>query len=208
VNCKRKERVIVYIDGFNLYYGMKRSHWQRYYWLDIGRFARALARRHQEVVGVKYFTSRINGPPAKVKRQATYLEALEATGGIEIHYGHYRSKIVYCERCCKSSFHNGEKKTDVNIATHLLIDAMDDRFDTAMVVSGDGDLLLPIQRVPSRFPGKKVWMAFPPNRSNRETEAAAGGKVRVKERMLAENKLPPQVVSPSGVALVRPPEWS
>ncbi len=29
------QRVAVYIDGFNLYYGMRAERWQRYYWIDL-----------------------------------------------------------------------------------------------------------------------------------------------------------------------------
>ena len=29
------ERVIAYVDGFNLYFGLKSKGWQRYYWLDV-----------------------------------------------------------------------------------------------------------------------------------------------------------------------------
>jgi len=29
------DRVITYIDGFNLYFGLKSKDWQRYYWLNL-----------------------------------------------------------------------------------------------------------------------------------------------------------------------------
>ncbi len=208
VNSPRSpERVIVYIDGFNLYFGLRQNRWKQYYWLDIPLFASRLVKKHQILVGVKYFTSRVNGPPDKVVRQNTYLEALEARGGLDIFYGYYRSRLFYCVRCCKSRIDNGEKKTDVNIATELLLDAVDDRFDTAFVVSGDGDLLAPIVAIPRRFAPKKIWMAFPPNRHNRETEAAAGGKVRIKQWMLQESLLPEEVPRDDGFLLKRPEEW-
>ena len=28
-------RVAVYVDGFNLYYGLRSKGWRRYYWLDL-----------------------------------------------------------------------------------------------------------------------------------------------------------------------------
>ena len=37
-----EERVIVYVDGFNLYYGLKSKGWQRYYWLDVQRLGENL----------------------------------------------------------------------------------------------------------------------------------------------------------------------
>ena len=30
-----ERRVAVYVDGFNLYYGLKSKGWRRFYWLDI-----------------------------------------------------------------------------------------------------------------------------------------------------------------------------
>lgn len=33
---KEKQKVIVYVDGFNFYYGLKQSlKWKKYYWLDV-----------------------------------------------------------------------------------------------------------------------------------------------------------------------------
>jgi len=29
------QRVITYIDGFNLYFGLKDKGWKRYYWLNL-----------------------------------------------------------------------------------------------------------------------------------------------------------------------------
>ena len=29
------ERIIAYIDGFNLYFGLRAKGWKRYYWLNL-----------------------------------------------------------------------------------------------------------------------------------------------------------------------------
>lgn len=31
------QRVIAYIDGFNLYFGLKAAKWKRFYWLNLQR---------------------------------------------------------------------------------------------------------------------------------------------------------------------------
>ena len=54
------ERVIAYIDGFNLYYGLKSSGWRRYYWLNIQRLVQNLLKPNQRLILTKYFTSRIS----------------------------------------------------------------------------------------------------------------------------------------------------
>ena len=34
-----KQKVIVYVDGFNFYYGLKKNiRWRQYYWLDMVHF--------------------------------------------------------------------------------------------------------------------------------------------------------------------------
>ena len=93
------DRVAVYIDGFNLYFGLCDRGWRRYLWLDLPAFAARLLKPSQELVGTKYFTARVRGDPAKVGRQATFLQALEARGALTIHYGRYHQKTRQCQRC-------------------------------------------------------------------------------------------------------------
>jgi len=61
-----KSRCIVYVDGFNFYYGISRKNpaWK---WLNIQSFFELL-RRNDDVAAIKYFTAEIN--PDKTK----YLE--------------------------------------------------------------------------------------------------------------------------------------
>lgn len=53
-----------------------------------------------------------------------------------------------------------EKGSDVNLATHLLIDGFDDAYELAVVVSNDSDLLEPIKVVTQRL-GKPVGILNP-----------------------------------------------
>ena len=53
-----KQKVIVYVDGFNFYYGLKHDvHWKRYYWLDMVKFFEMGLKENQELVAVKYFSA-------------------------------------------------------------------------------------------------------------------------------------------------------
>ena len=210
VSWKRKnppKRVIVYVDGFNLYYGMKSSKWQRYYWLDVCALSRHLVRSDQVLVGTKYFSARIARPPDKVMRQSTYLEAIEALPGIQIEYGRYRSDLEACTQCGHERFVDDEKMTDVNIAVQMLLDAADDRFDIAFLISGDTDLINAVCAVQNRY-AKQVWMAFPPNRTSPILADYAKGRVRIKEKMLRLSQMPTTVRSKIGYPLTRPKEWN
>ncbi len=83
--------------------------------------------------------------PDKAGRQSAFIDALLARGDIEIDFGHFLSKPVTCRSCGSTWQKNEEKKTDVNIAVRLLEVAYDDRFDVAVVISGDSDLVPPIE---------------------------------------------------------------
>jgi hypothetical protein len=58
-----KERIFAYIDGFNLYFGLKSKSWKRYYWLDLQKTVQNLLKPNQVLDYTKYFTARITGPP-------------------------------------------------------------------------------------------------------------------------------------------------
>ena len=79
-NIPQKERVIAYIDGFNLYFGMLNAGFDNCKWLNLKLLVNNLLQSNQELISVKYFTSRVGNNPDKQKRQATYIEALESIG--------------------------------------------------------------------------------------------------------------------------------
>ncbi|MEJ0057480.1 MAG: NYN domain-containing protein [Bacteroidota bacterium] len=126
VSEEKIERVIVYVDGFNLYFGMLQAGLTTCKWLNLRRLAETLLKPNQRIESIKYFTSMVNKNPGKQKRQVTYIEALE-TVGIEVIYGRYQSYNVECFRCGDIRSEQNEKMTDVNIATHIIIDAYQDK---------------------------------------------------------------------------------
>ncbi len=62
-NC----RVITYIDGFNLYFGLREKNWRKYMWLDVAEFSQALLLDNQALQQTKYFTSRVRGNVGKAR---------------------------------------------------------------------------------------------------------------------------------------------
>lgn len=202
-----KERVIVYIDGFNLYFGLMEAGFSYCRWLNVKALAQNLIKDNQELIEVKYFTARVSNNPDKQKRQALYLEAL-FEAGVKIYYGQYQLNNIECRRCGNIWPDANEKMTDVNIATHLLVDAYQDKYDMAMLISGDSDLVPPIKAVHENFPTKRVFVAFPPKRHNNTVAAVAKGSMIVGRKKLVESQLPSSIEKASdGFILKRPTEW-
>lgn len=204
------QRVIAYVDGFNLYFGLKDSRFKKYYWLDLPALASALLKQDQQLVATHYFTARIrtNGRNADdAKRQTTYIDALAAQPNLTVQEGHYLEKPQRCKTCGATWTAYEEKMTDVNIAAQMLADAYEDRFDTALVMSGDSDLTTPIQQVRTRFPNKRLIVAFPPKRQSAQLKKVANGYLSIGEDKLRQNQLPDPVLTADGYPLHRPAHW-
>ena len=205
------QRVAAYIDGFNLYYGLRSKGWQRYYWVDLNLLVGKLLRPMQQLEVIRYFTTRVeasSGDPNKPKRQNMYLEALETLSNLTIQHGHFLPKERTCPRCGFIIKSHEEKMTDVNIAVSMLTDAQDGVYDTAIVISGDSDLSTPIEEVLRRYPNKRVVVAFPPNRVSQQLRKVAAASFTIGRDAFRDSQLPDQVTKPDGFVLTRPPTWS
>lgn len=184
------ERVITYIDGFNLYFGLKSKNWKRFYWLDIQKLSSSILKENQYLERVKYFTAKISLPPDKVKRQTTFIEALETIYGIEITYGKYQAHTVECFNCGNQMNKPNEKMTDVNIATAMIIDAFEDKYDTAILISADSDLKGPITKIKEKFPNKRIVCAFPPKRFSVDLKKIVDAHFTIGRRKFNQSLLP------------------
>lgn len=203
-------RVVAYIDGFNLYYGLKESGCKRYYWLDVVGLVSALLKPEQSLEAVHYFTARIcadGSSQESVARQAAYLDALGSLPLVTKHFGQFLGNSVRCHNCGHVWQKFEEKMTDVNIASRMLSDAFEDCFDTALLVSADSDLTMPIRIIQDKFPGKKVIVAQPPRRASFSLRNAAAAVFTIGKAKLRQNQLPDRVVTSSGHVVCRPEQW-
>ena len=101
-----------------------------------------------------------------------------------------------------------EKRTDVNIATYLLVDCFDDDFDEAVIVSNDSDLTLPVEMVIGKF-GKPVGMVNPHPRSRLSSALRKATTFQIREinrSALARSQFP-DTLSDAGGEFHRPPRW-
>ncbi|WP_189222491.1 NYN domain-containing protein [Saccharothrix coeruleofusca] len=201
-------RVAVYVDGFNLYFGLRAKYGRKYHWLDLQALATGLLREGQTLERVNYFTARVRGDADAGQRQSDYLDALGATSPlVEIHDGRFQEKKRRCHDCGSRWTVYEEKETDVNIAIALLSDAVEDRFDTALVISADSDLCPAVRATKKLAPTKRVIAAFPPRRNSADLERAVDGYLRIGDDKVRRAQLPDEVVTAAGLVLRRPKHW-
>jgi uncharacterized LabA/DUF88 family protein len=167
-------RTNVYIDGFNLYYGAVRK--TPYRWLNLDALLKLLLPKNT-IQDIKYFTALVSArpnDPTQPQRQQLYLRALGTLPSVSVHLGHFLVHEVMMPLVVAPGqpqqyakvIKTEEKGSDVNLATHLLHDAHMNRFDIAVVVSNDSDLLEPIKIVRNAL-GKKVGVLNPQKNPSR-----------------------------------------
>lgn len=147
-----KRRVVVYVDGFNVYYAIRGTP---YRWLDLGHLSTLLV-GNAAVQHIRYFTARVADRPGdagQAARQDIYLQALRTVPLLEIYEGRFLSSKVRMALVEPPKggprtvlVHRTEEKgSDVNLATMLLLDAVRHEYDEAVVISNDSDLVMPIR---------------------------------------------------------------
>lgn len=164
----------IYVDGFNLYYGALRK--TPYRWVNLETLFQLLLPRNT-IQDIKYFTALVSARPNDLnqpKRQQLYFRALATLPKVSVHLGHFLVHEVTMPMTVAPGqplryvkvIKTEEKGSDVNLATHLLHDAHMNRFDVAVVVSNDSDLLYPIQITRNEL-GKKVGILNPQKHPSR-----------------------------------------
>lgn len=203
-----KPRRAFYIDGFNLFFGIKSLKNKRLYWLNIQNLCQRLTPSTQELVRIRYFTAKVKNPEEKRLRQKDYLQALSELPLISIDYGFYLNSPSKCFKCGNEFTKHSEKGSDVKLSVRLLTDAIDDIYDTAVIISGDSDLAPPVEALKKYFPQKRTVLFSPPNRHSKELKKKVdsfGGTIQTS--MIRKCQFPDVVTLQSGHQLNRPAYW-
>jgi uncharacterized LabA/DUF88 family protein len=208
-------RTSVYVDGFNLYFGSLKK--TQYKWLNILNLCQAYLPGNN-ITSIKYFTAQVSArpnDPQQPARQNAYLRALGTIPSVEIIHGHYLSHTISA-RLANPPPNGGskyvdiikteEKGSDVNLATHLLHDAHLDRYDIAVVISNDSDLLAPIKLVRSDL-NKMVGILNPQKHPSRALLPHTDFMKQIRPGALAASQFPNQIVDQNGNPIHKPAGW-
>ena len=184
-------RTIVYVDGFNLYYGAVRG--TPYRWLDIQQLCTRLLLPTHQIVQIKYFTAIVSArkaDPDGPVHQQIYLRALRTIPDLEIIKGHFLSHKRMMpladspkNRVCV--IRTEEKGSDVNIATHMITDGFRDRYECCVLVSNDSDMLEPVKVVRGEL-SKMVGILNPHQHQSKVLQREATFVKRIRQGLIAK----------------------
>lgn len=159
-------RVMVYVDGFNLYHAIDELRQDSLKWLCLRRLSESIIGPREELRAVKYFSAYANFIPEAAARHRAYVHALEAEG-VKAIMGQFKKKYLKCKICGARYETHEEKETDVNIAIHLVRDTMENSFDRALVISADTDLSTAVTMARQLSGTKAIDVVAPPGRMSR-----------------------------------------
>lgn len=133
---------MLFIDGSNVYYDYRKSANSK---LDVEKYISFVKQqyRHIDFVRTYYFTS-------ETETNQGFLQQINQLPYCQVITGHLQKKMVHINethnlRCCCGEIATGrivthvDKGTDVNIAVEMLKHAYLDTYDTAILISRDGD---------------------------------------------------------------------
>jgi uncharacterized LabA/DUF88 family protein len=218
-------RTIVYVDGFNLYFRILRRY-PACKWLDLKQLATALLSQNNDIIAVKYYTARVSGrlDADAPRRQQIYWDALYSIPEISIHKGMFLTSEKWSGLVHPPEFLPNlsidkpwpdvvkvlkveEKGSDVNLASHILFDAFRDKYDVAVVLSNDSDLVEPIRIVTQEL-RKTVGLLSPVRSPNPELEAVSSFIKRIRRKHLLSSQFENPLKLQDGTLLNMPDEWS
>ena len=205
-------RSIVYVDGFNLYYGALRGTPHK--WLNLERLF-SILRPDDQIQTIYYFTALIDG--SHLQNQLVYLRALETLPKVRTVMGRFKFKRVKC--VVPDCMFTGsrmfslpeEKRTDVQIALAMARDAWEHACERMILVSGDSDLVPAVTLVKEIAPKMEVVVYVPARHQARgaavELRGAADKDRIFPNNLFRHSQFPSEFPDGQGGTLRKPSAW-
>ena len=204
-------RTYVYIDGFNLYYGrLKRT---KFKWLDLSRLPANLLPTY-DIQQIRYFTATVSPRPTNPDvhlRQQAYLTALSTLPNVSVHLGRFLQSTPLMPLLSPPAggpnhvrvLKTEEKGSDVALASHLVADGCFGRYDLAVVLSNDSDLVPPIEIVRNELQ-LSVGVLNPHKNTSHALRQAASFYRPVREGVVRASQFPDNIQLVDGRIISRP----
>ena len=205
-------RVIVFIDGFNVYHALNDvnkqglSPYRKYKWLNYCELSKLFLSASDVITDIYYFSAIFHLDPEKAKRHWLYINVLRDTG-VKYVLGRFTPETNICPLCKKVFQVLKEKRTNVNIAVHMVKLAYEDAYDKAILLSGDSDLIPAIEVIRNSRPQIRIEIVIPIGRSGKALSHAVYKTHFMNEDHLVKRQLPDPYVLKNGVVIDCPTTW-
>lgn len=218
-------KTIVYVDGYNLYYGLLRK--SPYKWLDLFKlFNDYVLDASTELLEVRYYTAPVLGKmsddPQSAQRQRIYLQALRKMPPqqVEIIEGKMLASKPY-QRLVNpipeaphlqtvQVYNFVEKKTDVNLSADMLAAAWSGQCQQLVLCSNDSDHERSLATIRQHHPHLRIGLVAPilgqdHRRITHDLAQHSHWQKILSPTHLAQSQLPDKIPH---TAILKPVEWT
>ena len=151
------EKVILFVDGSNFYYGLKSiySDTKKLSSFNFRKFGEILV-GNRKLIRILYYNASLDFKENQEKywKQQRFFEKIKNTEKVKLILSRLQKRKIKGS----DKFYYFIKGDDIHIAADMLKLAYEDAFDTAILVSGDGDFVPAIKIVQEK--GKEVENAY------------------------------------------------
>ena len=172
---EKDERVMIFIDGSNLYHSLKK-YFNRTD-LDLGKFSQKMLEKRR-LVRIYYYNAKVGQAqePERYLEQQKFFNSINSIPYCELRLG----RLVYNNWPSASPY---EKGVDVRLATDMITHSFKNNYDTSILVAGDNDFVSALQAVKDN--GKNVDVAlFGKESSSRQLRVVADRIININSRLL------------------------
>ena len=212
-------RTAFLIDGFNLYHSVKNASQDLNLsgkgtrWLNISSMCNSFLHaigNNAQTTDIYYFSALAKHieafKPDVVARHKSYIRCLEATG-ILVELSRFKKKRILCDHCGQSIKRHEEKETDVAIAVKLLEILFLDLCDTAVLVTGDTDVIPAVKATQRLFPHKEIAFLLPYKRHNKELVDLVEKHFEIKKETYQRHQFSDPFTTKKGKQIIKPVSW-
>jgi uncharacterized LabA/DUF88 family protein len=174
-------KIAIYIDGSNFYFSIKNAFKCK---VDIEKFCKKLVGEN-ESVKIGFYISPVNRNYKKgYAEQQKFFEKIKKIDKLNIVLG----RLEKHKKDGKTFFI--EKATDINLALDLVLDAVDNKYDKAFLISNDGDFSGAVSAIIERFNKEVVYIAIGNTKMiSHHLKNVASKTIRINQDFIDEVKL-------------------
>jgi uncharacterized LabA/DUF88 family protein len=212
-------RTTFLIDGFNLYHSVKTASrdlglgGSGTRWLDLRSMCQSylyLIDATARLTEIYYFSALAkhleSRKPDVTLRHKTYIRCLEHSGvTVELH--RFKKSPTVCRKCNQTFSRREEKETDVAIAARLFEIFCLDKCDTAVLITGDTDIVPAVKTAQRVFPNKEIVFLMPYKRHNKELANLASKHFDISSHNYTKHQFADPYITKRGKSISKPSNW-
>jgi uncharacterized LabA/DUF88 family protein len=179
----QKPRVYAYFDGSNFYHLCKENYGNVR--ISFSKISNNMLLGEEQILKINYFTAPVSQQtkPLVYAEQQKFFDKLKKEG-VEIYFGRLvkrkldkikficpacgivQAESFECPNClrrveAKEITKVAEKGVDIKLALQLLIDAIEDKYNVALLFSSDTDFVPVIEHIIKKLNKKIIFCRFP-----------------------------------------------